>query len=94
MKASFANVIKKVSAEVSALPKPNKETRRCRRYDNVASISSGKSTFRNRNISRDFPGNGLEFPPIAILTRLDSVIIKDSSNSPSLRTRLTVITNQ
>lgn len=43
---------------------------------------------------QDFPGNGTEFRPIAISTRLDSVIIKDSSNSPSLRTRLTVITNQ
>ena len=43
---------------------------------------------------QDFPGNGIEFPPIAISTRLDSVIIKDNSNSPSLGTRLTVITNQ
>ena len=33
---------------------------------------------------QDFPGNGIEFPPIAISTRLDSVIIKVNSNSPSL----------
>lgn len=75
MKASFANVFKNVSAEVSALPKPNKETKKCRRYKSVVSISSGKSTVRGRKISTDFPGNGIEFPPIAISTRLDSVSV-------------------
>ena len=43
---------------------------------------------------QDFPGNDIEFPLIAISTRLDSVIIKDNSNSLSLCSRLTVITNQ